>query len=176
MENPTPSFQPAIFIFNDIQLSCPILDGHRMIPVKTVCDIIDVQFKVQDNWLKSHQIFAQLYRLHGATGADGKQYQMNCLPIFDLYAWLSSIKNDKRRDGSLKKQFAFMAFIREKMIEEYKSIQVFEKENQYELELVELKDQTEAELNTAKSLVKDLQNKVKKLDQSIEEIRVNRLV
>lgn len=99
--------QPQTFNFQGTELSCPISDGHRMVPVKTVCSIIDVQFKTQDSWLKEHPFFSQLYRLDGVVAGDKRTRQMNCLSVFDLYAWLSSIRSDKRREGSLDKQYAF---------------------------------------------------------------------
>ncbi len=162
------------YVFNDVTLSCPIAEGHRMIPVKTVCTVIDVDYSTQNNWLKKHPYFSQLYSLYPTTGADGKLYEMSCLSIFDINTWLGSIEPKQRRDGSLEKQYAFMAFIREKMIEEYKSIQIFQKENEYELELVELKEQKETELLETKNKVKELQGEVKQIDQTIEDIRVNR--
>lgn len=170
-----PALDPVELTFNDTKLTCPIQDGHLMIPLKTVCEIIDVQFKVQDSWLKKHPFFSQLYRLDGTVGADKKQRKMNCLSIFDLYSWLSSISDNKRRKGSIDKQYAFMTFIREKMIEGYQSVQHVKKANEHELKLVSLKEQTEEELLKAKTVVKELQSKVKDIDKSIEEIRVNRI-
>lgn len=59
-----------------------------MVPVRSICELIEVRFSAQDNWLKSHEYFSQLYQLASTTGADGKQYNMRCLPIFDVLSWL----------------------------------------------------------------------------------------
>jgi len=68
-------------------ISCPLEDGVRMIPVKTICKIIDVQFKNQDSWLKKHPFFSQLYLLAGVVGADNKRRKMNCLPLLAVNTW-----------------------------------------------------------------------------------------
>lgn len=160
--------------FQGIELSCPIENGHRMIPVKTVCTAIDVQFANQDSWLKEHHFYAQLYPLVGVVAADKKVRKMNCLSIFDIYSWVSSIKSDKRREGSIEKQYAFMTFIREMMIGEYKSVDTYRAENERELELQNLREEKEDKKLSLKSQLKELDGEIKNIDESIEAIRVNR--
>ena len=38
---------PIELIFQEVKLTCPIQDGHRMVPVKLICQIIDVDFIYQ---------------------------------------------------------------------------------------------------------------------------------
>lgn len=77
-----------------------------MLPVKTLCGILDVDYQTQDNWLKQHPFFGQLYRLAYTTGADGKQYEMSCLSIFDVQGWVCSISLNNRKPGSVERQTA----------------------------------------------------------------------
>lgn len=165
---------PTELTFEETKLTCPIEDGHRMVPVKTVCAILDVDYQTQDNWLKGHVLFSQLYRISYTTGADSKTYQMSCLSIFDLYAWVASISDRNRRPGSLERQYRFMAWLREKMLDTYKSIDVWIQENKYESQLLELKERTETQLFEAMQTVKELKGKVKEIDTTIEDIRLNR--
>lgn len=160
--------------YRGISISCPIAEGHRMVPVKTVCQIIDVDFPTQDSWLKKHKMFSQLYSLDYTTGADGKQYEMRCLPMFDLFAWLTSISQNKRRSGSIDKQFAFMAWLRQEMLTMYKLIELFEEENKYELDLITQKSETVDQIMAKNDELKNLKSSLKKIDASLAEVREKR--
>ncbi|MFN4254528.1 MAG: phage antirepressor N-terminal domain-containing protein, partial [Saprospiraceae bacterium] len=156
------------------KLSCPLENGHRMLPVKTLCDILDVQYKEQDSWLKEHPFFSQLYRLAGVVAADGKVRDMNCLSVFDVQGWVCSISLNNRKPGSVEKQTAFLLWLRERTLEMYKSVDLFMQENKYELELTQLKVDTEAQIAEATQTVKKLKQSLKQIETQIEEIRVNR--
>jgi len=162
---------PVVLSFQDVEISCPIENGHRMIPIKTICSIIDVDFKSEDTWLKEHSFFSQLYRLSPTVGADGKQREMNCLSIFDVDGWLHSITLKGRKPGSVDKQYAFLTWLREKKLELYKSIELFIEENRYELELIEKKGRLVDALEECQDKTKELRNELKKVNGSIEDVR-----
>lgn len=161
-------------VFQETKLTCPIEDGHRMVPVKTVCTILDIDYQTQDSWLKEHEFYSQLYRLTYTVGADNKRREMNCLSIFDLYAWVASISTRNRAQPSIDRQTQFLIWIREKMLDVYKSVDVWIQENKYEQQLIQLKEQTEEQLLSAMQTVKELKSKVKEIDTTIEDIRLNR--
>jgi hypothetical protein len=169
-----PAIAPLELAYGDITLTCPIENGHRMVPVRRVCDIIDVDFKTQDNWLKAHPIYAQLYRLIPTTGADNKTYEMSCLSFFDLFGWLNSIGEKNRKDGSTDKQMTFMAWLRERHMEIYKAVDVWRQENKYELQLLEDKEAALQELETANDTVKEVKKRLALLNTTIEDIRAKR--
>lgn len=160
--------------YQGTEIPCPIEEGHRMVPVKTVCQVIDVDFQKQDSWLKKSEYFGQLYTLGYTVGADGKKREMNCLPMFDLLSWLSSISQNQRRDGSVVKQFAFMAWLRSKMLSMYKLIEVFHEENKYELELITKKADTVDQIASKNEELKQLKSSLKSIDLSLDEVREKR--
>lgn len=170
----TPKISELVLDYQGISVPCPVNEGHHMIPVKTVCQIIDVDFQKQDSWLKKHEIFSQLYTLGYTVGADNKRREMNCLPMFDLYAWLSSISDNQRKEGSTDKQYAFMVWLRSQMLDLYKSIEIYIAENQYEQDLVSEKERIEAEILEASHNVKELKARLKTIEDTIEDIRINR--
>lgn len=169
-----PSLEPLVLSFEDVNLTCPVENGHRMVPVRTVCQIIGVDFTRQDGWLKSHPIYGQLYNPMPTVGADNKARTMNCLSFFDLFGWLNSITQKGRKEGSYEKQLAFMAWLRERHMEIYKAIDVYRQENQYELELMEKKQGLLDEMDEAQENLRALRSDLKKLNQSIEEVRSKR--
>lgn len=160
--------------FEGIRISCPLTDGMRMVPIKPICELIDIQFKNQDSWLKGHPTFSKLYLLVGVVAADGKTRDMNCLPLFDTYAWLASIRDDKRRPGSVAKQTAFMAYLRGRMLDTYKEIALIKAENEMELMLLERKAEIAEERNVLAEKDKRLQKELKDVDVSLTEIRTSR--
>ncbi len=170
----TLTITPAELVFEETKLTCPIEDGHRMVPVKTVCTILDIDFQTQDSWLKGHPFFSQLYRLAYTVGADNKQREMNCLSIFDLYAWVASVTDNNRKPGSVERQYRLLVWLREKMLGTYKSIDVWIQENKYEQQLLTLKEETEEQLLIAQQTVRDLKSKMKEIETTIEDIRLNR--
>lgn len=150
-------------------------EGHKMIPVRTVCEIIGVQYKVQDSWLKNHPFYAQLYRLDGVVAADGKVRQMNCLPIFDTLSWLSSITSNKRKEGSADVQYQFMTWLRGKMLEFYHSVDALMVAHREEVSLLKQLNEAQGKLLEYKDLVADQKKEVTKIQNSIAIIQDSKL-
>ena len=173
MSNVT-ALAPYEVSFQDFQLTCPIEQGHKMLPIKTVCAILDVDYVTQYNWLKEHPFFGQLYRMSYTTGADGKQYNMSCLSFFDTLAWVASIDHRNRKEGSIEKQTMFLIWLREQTMTIYKSVDVFIQENKYEAELERMKEDVESQIYASQEQVKLLKSKLKEIDNTIEDIRHNR--
>ncbi len=170
-----PAIAPLELAYGEITLTCPIENGHRMVPVRTVCQIIDVDFARQDSWLKSHPIYCQLYNPLPTVALDNKERTMNCLSFFDLFGWLNSIGNaTDRKPGSVEKQMTFMAWLRERHMEIYKAIDVWRQENKYELQLLEDKERALTELETANETVKEVKKRLALLNTTIEDIRAKR--
>lgn len=165
---------PTTLEFQGIQISSPVEEGHLMIPVRTICKIIDVAFQKQDSWLKAHPFYCQLYTPRVTVGADNKARMMNCLSILDIDGWLNSIGNKGRKEGSIEKQYALLAWLREEKLKFYKSIDLFMEENQYELELISKKSRLVDELIDAKSVVSEINKEIKKIDRTIDDVREKR--
>lgn len=68
--------------------------AERSVPVKPICEALEISFPTQYRKLTDHPIFSSVIALRATTGADGKQYEMVCLPIEFLPGWLFSIHPD----------------------------------------------------------------------------------
>lgn len=157
--------------YGNVTLSCPVENGHKMISIKRICELIDVKYENQDSWLKNHQYFAQLYLLEGVVAADGKQRKMNCMSIIDVMTWLAHIKDDKRKPGSLEKQWQLMAWLREQFIEGYKSVEKVAQERAYELEVLQKKEELEDRLLTIDREKKELKKELGEVNENLEKLR-----
>lgn len=78
-------------IINDVTFYCPQEDGQVFVPVKPVCEALGIDNKTQQEVIKSHPILAIHAGLRPTTGADGKQYEMLCIPLKYAFGWLMGI-------------------------------------------------------------------------------------
>lgn len=161
--------------YEGINIPCPIEHGHRMVPVRHVCDALQVKFTNQDTWLKDHPYYSHVYLLTGTRDSQNRTAEMRCLPMFDLLAWVSSIGIHNRSDESVARQYAFMAFFRAKMLEEYQQITVVERSLDQERELLKANEAELEIISQLKADIKQRESKVKQREQRIEAIRFNRV-
>ena len=80
------------------------------IAIKPACELIGLSFKSQHDSIKNDQFLGQLSTLNTTTGADGKQYEMFCLPKKAFLTWIIRlqpnriISDDACRENLIKMQ------------------------------------------------------------------------
>lgn len=80
-----------VAIINGISLQV-VADGReQLVAVKPVCEILGVDAKSQREKIEEHPLFSSVRVLSPSTGADGKTYEMVCLPLRYFPSWLFSI-------------------------------------------------------------------------------------
>ena len=95
-----------VAIVNGISLQV-VADGkEQLVAVKPVCEILGVAYQSQQAKLKEHPIYSSVITLSVTTGADGKKYEMVCIPLRFFSGWLFSINPDNVKEE-----------VREKLIE-----------------------------------------------------------
>lgn len=73
---------------NGIDIVSVEKDGETYLPIKPICDAIGIDFPTQYGRIKNDEILSSVVGLRPTTGADGKQYEMMCLPIRYVFGWL----------------------------------------------------------------------------------------
>lgn len=81
--------------------------SEGLIPIRPICEALGVSFTKQNSKLKSHPIYGSVVTLRVTTGADGKQYEMICIPIEFLPGWLFSIHPDNVKEESRENIIAY---------------------------------------------------------------------
>lgn len=159
--------------YEDQKVDATYSQGHLMIPIKTVCELIDVNYKTQDSWLKKHKILSNYLGSAPLVASDNKPRDMNCLPLLQAGLWVAGISNKNRKEGSIEKQNEFVRWVIHQHDTLYKSIQKFIEDNKYEhavideiTSLVDAIQEDERELKSKK-------NRLKKARASLDEIRLN---
>lgn len=75
---------------NDVEIKV-CNDPNMMVPIKPICEALGIDRKRQQDKIKEHPIYSRFGGLTPLTGADGKTYQMVCLPMEYIFGWLLSI-------------------------------------------------------------------------------------
>ena len=68
-----------------------VVTSDMCVPIKPICEALGVAFQSQAEKIKSDLILSSVVTLGITTGADGKQYEMLCLPLKYVYGWIFSI-------------------------------------------------------------------------------------
>ncbi|MDE6553339.1 MAG: phage antirepressor N-terminal domain-containing protein [Muribaculaceae bacterium] len=66
-------------------------NGQTLVPIKPICDAIGVAHQTQKTKIHEDEILSSVGTLRMSTGADGKQYDMFCLPLEFVYGWIFTI-------------------------------------------------------------------------------------
>ena len=72
-------------------LASNVSDG--LVAIKPVCTGLGVDYSSQQDKIKDHPILSSVGVLSTLTGADGKQYEMFCLPLEFVFGWLFTINS-----------------------------------------------------------------------------------
>ena len=80
-----------VAIINNVSLQVVADEREQLVAVKPVCEILGVDYPGQFAKLKEHPLYSPVIGLSSTTGADGKTYEMVCLPLRYFPSWLFSI-------------------------------------------------------------------------------------
>lgn len=87
-----------VAVINNISLQVVADERDQLVPIKPVCEILGVNYTTQVEKLKEHPLFSSVIPLRGTTGADGKTYQMLCIPLRYFSSWIFSIHPNNVRE------------------------------------------------------------------------------
>lgn len=80
-----------ISIVNGVEISAVFENGETYVPVKPICEAVGIDAEGQRQRIMRHYILGSVAFTLKATGADGKTYEMLCLPLEFIYGWLFTI-------------------------------------------------------------------------------------
>jgi hypothetical protein len=81
--------------FGDSALSVIRNDGCVAVAMKPICETIGLDWDTQRRNVASDPVLSAVTVIMTATGADGKQYEMLCLPLDYLNGWLFKINANR---------------------------------------------------------------------------------
>ena len=77
-----------IFTINNVDI---VVTNDGLVPIKPICEALGIDVEPQRRKLKEDEDLDSVTTIKVATGADGKQYEMVCLPHQFVYGWLFTI-------------------------------------------------------------------------------------
>lgn len=151
-------------------------DNQVFVPVKPICEAIGVRFDSQFAKLQEHPILAPVIALRATTGADGKQYEMVCLPHEFIYGWIFTINPKNVSEGARDNVIRYQKQC-------YKALySFFHGKSQRQQDLLDAERQAIARLSDIDerikqndSLLKELKAERAKTKSDIDQIRASRL-
>jgi len=79
----------VIFKINNVEILAT--SDEQFIPIRPICSALGIDFSRQLRKLKEDKCLSSLLFKTPSTGADGKCYNMVCLPSEFIYGWLFTI-------------------------------------------------------------------------------------
>ena len=77
--------------FHGAQLVTTIVNGVPHVALRPICEAIGLDWEGQRARIGRHPILGSVAFMTKATGGDGKQYEMTCLPLNMLNGWLFGV-------------------------------------------------------------------------------------
>lgn len=144
-----------------------------MVPIRHLCEAIDIDFPTQDAALKKSDFYGAAYRLAYTPTAQNNTQKMRCMPLMMALMWMSSIKDNNRREGSVEKQHDLMRILLERMTQTYQLVETVAQANNYQLELIRKKNDLLDRLATDKANLKATKDELEIVNGSIDEVLTN---
>ena len=137
-----------------------------LVPIKPICEALGVDAKAQRDKLNSNPLYFSVGVLSTSTGADGKGYEMHCLPFEYCLAWILSINSANVKEEVKEKLLEyqrtcvevlkrhFVGNIRKQAEINQMEVQLLERIN----ELIENKNRINSELKEEKDKLQKVRN------------------
>ncbi|MDL2262971.1 phage antirepressor N-terminal domain-containing protein [Bacteroidales bacterium OttesenSCG-928-I21] len=92
---------------NEVSIQVVENGSEKLVPIKPICEALGIEFEPQRRKLNEDDFLNSVTTLKVATGNDGKQYEMICLPYQYIFGWLFTINPKKT---PLTRLFLFLNF------------------------------------------------------------------
>jgi hypothetical protein len=76
---------------NEVTIQVVSENGLKLVPIKPICEALGIDEDAQRRKLKEDELLNSVTTLSTATGSDGKQYEMVCIPLKYVFGWLFTI-------------------------------------------------------------------------------------
>ena len=138
------------------QVAILATSNDELIPIRPICDALGIDSKSQRDKIQSRELFSKVAVLSPSSGADGKEYEMLCLPTGYALGWLCTINPANVKEEA---RAALMMYQKECFLVLYEH---FVAKTRF-LEEKEVVDTLKSEYSSVKSQLSEAENRLKKL-------------
>ncbi len=168
--------QTLITKINGVDIVAVDREGLILVPIKPICQALGIDDKRQREKIQEDQILGSVGGLTPSTGADGKTYDMFCLPLMYVYGWLFTI-NPKNVAPEARE--AVTLYRRECYDVLYKhfneSAQRQQEQNRAEKALLDEKAQCLRVIAKSKECINTAHGRIRKVDEQLAKLQDERL-
>ena len=146
---------------NQVEIQMVSNTKERLVPIKPICEALGIDVEPQRRKLNEDDFLSSVATSGVATGSDGKQYEMLCLPLEFIFGWLFTInpKNVKEEAREAVSKYRIECY--RALYKHFSSQAEFLSEKQslldQQLEYVEM---VKTEFSSAKSRLSEAQKKL----------------
>ena len=165
-----------VAIVNGINLQVVADEREQFVAVKPVCEILGVDYPGQFTKLKEHPLYGSVIELSPTTGADGKTYEMVCLPLRYFPSWLFSINPNNVKEEIRENLLEYQKKCNDILFDYFFSrVDFSQKKEKIVTKAKEVCDEKAEQLRIAKSEMKVAENELNKaLAMTFEEWQADR--
>lgn len=159
----------VISTINGAEILAVDREGEIFVPIKPICVALGIEASPQRDKLQKDEFFNSVGTIIVSTGADGKSYEMYALPLKFIYGWLATINPGKVSGEARDAVTRYRRECYEVLYEHFTASMARTIEtNNAEIALLN-------DLNHAITSEKEAKAQRRKLEQSLEKLRKERL-
>ncbi len=146
--------------------------GEKFVAIKPICTALGVDYTRQLKKIKEDEILSPVVALRSTTGADGKEYKMQVLPLKYIFGWLFTISpknvSPEARDGLIRyKKLCYDA-----LFDIFtKRTAILKEKTDYQIEIEKLEKELESDERYIK--IQDLKKNIKTASQRLNALDKN---
>lgn len=154
---------------NGVDIVAVDRNGEIFVPIKPICQALAIDVKRQREKIQEDEILCSVGGLTPSTGADGKTYEMYCLPLRYVYGWLFTINPKNVAPDAREAVARYRRECYDVLYEHFTgSMRRTIETNNAEIELLQ-------QINSAISDEKEAKGRRKKAEEALDKLRTERL-
>lgn len=145
-------------------------NGEVCVPIRPICDALNLSYSGQFESLKEDANFASTVRHCRMVAADGKERDMVCLPLLYVYLWLGGINPNRVKEEARQSVINYRMECAQALYDHFTfKARRANEQAQKEIELLKQKDEAKSRLGEAKALIRSIDDKL----EALREERIN---
>ncbi|MBW4362498.1 phage antirepressor N-terminal domain-containing protein [Flavobacterium taihuense] len=143
--------------------------SEKAIAIKQICNALGVDFSRQLKKIKEDEILGSVMGVTPTTGADGKTYEMNTLPLKYIFGWLFTINPENVNPEIKQDLIKYRKQCYEKLFDSFtKRDSILKEKAMYQIEIERLENELKSDDRYKK--IQELKTSVKMASQQFNSL------
>ena len=139
-------------------------DEQQLVPIRPICEALGIDYSRQLKKIKDDPDLGSVVGLKPTTGADGKTYEMCCLPLEYIFGWLFTISPSNVHEDAQEIVRKYRMECYHALFQHFTARARFVEQKQKEIDhQLTVVDEAKENFRNAKNVLSDAEAKLKKL-------------